>query len=393
MRRVYLDHSATTPTRGEVAEAMQPFFTQTFGNASSVHRYGREARKAVEDARDLVAGLLGATPKEIVFTSGGTESDNLAIKGAAYALREQGRHIITSAVEHHAVLNTCRTLEDEGWHVTRLPVDRHGLVSVDDLRKAVRADTTLATVMMANNEVGTLQPIAALARTLAEETDGRAVFHTDAVQAVGKVQVNVDELGLDMLSLSAHKFYGPKGVGALYIRSGTRFQPLQHGGHHEHGRRAGTENVPGIFGMAEALRLACEEMPNESQRLSSLRDRLQQGLLESIEDATVNGHPTQRLPHLVNISFRNVEGESMLLSLDAVGVALSTGSACTSGSLEPSHVLTAMGIAPEVAHGSLRFSLGRINTEEDVDYVFEKLPPIVERLREMSPFLTREFSA
>jgi cysteine desulfurase len=386
MRRVYMDHSATTPVREEVVEAMAPYFGGEFGNPSSVHGFGQRARRAVEEAREKVAALLGASPGEIVFTSGGTESDNQAIKGVAAAHSERARHVITSAIEHHAVLNACDALAGQGFEVTRLGVDRHGLVAPAALRDALGeadGETTLVSIMMANNEVGTLEPVRELA---AVATDAGAPFHTDAVQAVGKVPVNVDELGVDLLSLSAHKFHGPKGVGVLYVKSGTRIEPLQHGGHHESGRRAGTENVPGIVGLAAALELACAEMEGESHRLHDLRDRLQQGLMERVESNVLSGHPVKRLPHLLNMSFENVEGEAVLLSLDAVGVAASTGSACTSGTLEPSHVLTAMGIPPEIAHGSLRFSLGLMNTADDVEYVLEQLPPIIERLRAMSPF-------
>jgi len=384
MRRVYLDHSATTPVRQEVVEAMLPYFSQEYGNASSVHGFGQRARHAIEEAREKVASLLGASPEEIVFTSGGTESDNLAIKGAAAVTR--GRQVITSTIEHHAVLNTCTALEKQGFKVVRLPVDRHGLVDPEQLRQAlagVQGDVALVTIMMANNEVGTVEPIKELAAVAAEAS---VPFHTDAVQAVGKIPVDVDALGVDLLSLSAHKFYGPKGAGALYVRSGTRIRPIQHGGHHEKSLRAGTENVPSIAGLARALELACEELDAEAKRLHELRDRLQEGLMQRVPDNLLNGHPAKRLPHLLNMSFENVEGESVLLSLDAVGIAASTGSACTSGTLEPSHVLTAMGIPPEIAHGSLRFSLGRINTAGDIEYVLEKLPPIIERLRQMSPF-------
>jgi cysteine desulfurase len=378
-----MDHSATTPVREEVVEAMVPYFSEEFGNASSPHSFGQRARTALEEARATVAGHLGADPGEIILTSGGTESDNLAIKGIA---RTAGRgHIITSSIEHPAVLNTVATLEKEGFTATRLPVDEHGLVSPADLEDALREDTILISIMAANNEVGTIEPIAELA-AIADRA--RVPFHTDAVQAVGKVPVSVDDWGVDLLSLSAHKFYGPKGVGALYVRSGTRIKSIQHGGHHEKNRRAGTENVPGAVGMATALELACGEMEAEAERLAALRDRLQAGLLETVPNSSLNGHPTERLPHLVNITFENVEGESLLLSLDAFGVGVSTGSACSSGSLEPSHVLLAMGVPAETAHGSLRFSLGRINTGEDIDYVLEKLPPVVERFRQMSPFAT-----
>jgi cysteine desulfurase len=369
--------------RREVIDAMLPYLDRDYGNASSVHGFGRRARAAVEDARRRIAGLIGAQPDEVVFTSGGTESDNLAVRGMAAARREGGRHVVTSAVEHPAVLNACAALEKDGCEVTRLPVDEHGLVCPDDLARALREDTALVSVMVANNEVGTIEPI----RGLAEAARAASVpFHTDAVQALGKVPVDVRELGVDLLSGSAHKFYGPKGIGFLYVRSGTGLRPIQHGGHHEGGLRAGTENVPGIVGMACALELACAEMPAEPERLHALRDRLQQGLADAVDGAVLNGHPVRRLPHVLNMSFPNAEGEAMLLTLDAAGIAASTGSACTSGTLEPSHVLIAMGRPPELAHGSLRFSLGRINTEQDVEYVIEKLPPIVERLRSMSPF-------
>jgi cysteine desulfurase len=384
MKRVYLDHSATTPVRQEVVEAMLPYFTLEYGNASSVHGFGQRARHAIESAREKTAALLGAVPDEIVFTSGGTESDNLAIKGVVAVAR--GRRLITSAIEHHAVLNTCTALEKQGFTVVRLPVDRYGVVHPDSLRKAVQdaaGDVALVSIMMANNEVGTIEPIRELAAIAAE---AKVPFHTDAVQAAGHIPVDVNDLGVDLLTIAAHKFYGPKGVGVLYVRSGTRIQPLQFGGHHEKNRRAGTENVPGIVGMARALELACGEMEAEAERLHELRDRLQDGLMERVPDNLLNGHPMERLPHLLNMSFENVEGESMLLSLDAVGVAASTGSACTSGTLEPSHVLTAMGIPPEIAHSSLRFSLGRVNTSEDIEYVLETLPPIIARLRKMSPF-------
>jgi len=385
-RRVYMDHSATTPMRREVVDAMAPYLSETYGNASSVHAFGREARCAVEGAREKVASLIGARPDEIIFTGGGTESDNLAVKGVALANQKRGRHVITCAVEHHAVLNPCAWLEKRGFEVTRLGVDGRGLVSAEELRHALRSDTTLVSIMLANNEVGVIEPIAQLAAVAHE---AGALFHTDAVQACGKVPVSVEDLGVDLLTMSAHKFYGPKGVGALYRREGVRIEPMHHGGHHEKGLRPGTENVPGIVGLAAALELACAEMPKEAERLAALRDRLQEGIFERIEDVRLNGHPDKRLPHLLNVSVLGVEGESMLLALDANGIAVSTGSACTSGSLEPSHVLTAMGIPPEVAHGSLRFSLGLINTEQDVDYVLECIVPVVQRFREMSPTYRR----
>jgi len=381
-KRIYMDHSSTTPTRPEVVEAMLPYFKDAYGNASSVHGFGREARRAVESARETVASCIGASPEEIIFTSGGTESDNLALKGAALANQKKGRHVITSAVEHHAVLNPCAWLEKQGFEVTRLGVDGEGRLSVAALQEALREDTVLVSVMLANNEVGVIEPVAELA---AAAHEAGALFHTDAVQAVGKIPVDVGELGVDLLTLSGHKFYGPKGVGVLYRRRGTRLEPLIEGGHHERNLRAGTENVPGIVGLAKALELACGELERESARLRALRDRLQQGIFERIPDVRLNGHPTERLPHLLNVSISGVEGESVLLGLDAKGIAVSTGSACTSGTLEPSHVLIAMGVPAETAHGSLRFSLGRANTEQDVDYVVECLAGVVERLRKMSP--------
>ena len=382
-RIVYLDHSATTAVREEVVEAMLPFFSEKFGNASSVHQFGQRAQQGLTGARETIAALIGASAEEIIFTSGGSESDNLAVKGAAAARVKKGRHIVTSSVEHLAVLGTCKHLEKEGFEVTFLPVDRGGLVDAEALRGAIRADTVLVSIMLGNNEVGTVQPIPELS-ALAREAG--VPFHTDAVQAVGKIPVNVDELGVDMMSVSAHKFYGPKGVGFLYLRKGTRITPVQHGGHHEKNRRAGTENVAGIVGMARALELACEEMAETSVRLARLRDRLERGILDSIEQVSVNGHRRHRLPNITNVSFHGIEGESILFRLDAEGIAASTGSACTSGTLEPSHVLMAMGVPPEISHGSIRFSLGRANTEEDIEYVLKRLPPVVEGLREMSPF-------
>jgi len=384
MKSIYLDHAATTPLRAEVLEAMLPYFSHTYGNASSVHAFGRRAREAVEDARAAVARAIGAAPDEIYFTSGGTESDNLALQGVRRAGRRKGKHLITSAIEHHAVLNCARHLEEGGRRLTVLPVDAHGIVDLQALRDAITQDTILVSVMLANNETGTLQPLRQIAEIAAQK--GAAV-HTDAVQAVGKIPVNVDELGVDLLSLSGHKVYGPKGIGALYVRKEVRLEPLLFGGHHERGKRPGTENVPAIVGLGTALRLAEEEREQVSARLAGLRDRLQQQIEQSIEDTRLNGHPEKRLPNILDLSFEYVEGESLLLLLDGEGVAVSTGSACTSGSLEPSHVLTAMGIDPVVAHGSLRFSLGRDNTEQQIDRVVKSLVGIVDRLRQMSPLL------
>lgn len=382
MRTVYLDHSATTPVHPDVVEAMLPFFTEEYGNASSIHRFGRNARAAVDEAREKVARLLNVQDPEIYFTSGGTEGDNLAIKGVAWALRDKGNHIITSQVEHEAVLNTCRYLEKNGFTVTYLPVDQYGMVDPTDVRKAITDKTIIISVMHANNEVGTIQPIAKIG-AIARQRE--VLFHTDAVQTVGKLTVDVKALSVDLLSMSGHKFYGPKGVGALYMRKGVKIQPLAHGGHHENWKRAGTENIPGIVGMAKAMEICYQELEMVSKRESQLRDALQKGIQETIEDVRFNGHPAQRLPGSLSACFEALEGEALILSLDLKGVAASTGSACSSGSLEPSHVLKAMGVPIEIAHGSVRLTLGRGNTQEEIDYVLEVLPKIVDRLRSMSP--------
>jgi cysteine desulfurase len=381
MRRVYLDHNATTPVREEVLAAMLPYFSERFGNASSVHSLGREARRALEEARETIARAIGAEPSEVLFTGSGTEADNTAIKGVALAQREKGRHIITSKVEHKAVLETCKFLEKQGFRVTYLPVDRTGMVSPESVEEAIEEDTILVSVMHANNEVGTVNPIARIGAICRERG---ILFHTDAVQSFCKLPIQVREMNIDLASFSAHKIYGPKGVGALFVRRGVRFLPLLHGGEHERNRRAGTENVPGIVGFAKAVELALAEREEECQRLTRLRDRLWEGIRRRIERVHLNGHPTERLPGTLNVSFEGVEGESILLSLDLKGVAASSGSACTSGSLSPSHVLAAMGIPPELAQSAVRFSLGRSNTEEDIDYTVEILPEIVARLRQMS---------
>ncbi len=382
-RRVYFDHSATTPVHPEVVEEMCRFLKDNFGNPTSLHYFGREARKAMEEAREKVAAAIGANPAEIVFTSGGTEADNMAIHGVAYTNRNRGNHIITSAVEHHAVLNTVKALGKQGFTVTILPVDQYGMVSVEDVAAAITDKTILITIMHANNEVGTIMPIAEIGR-LARERG--IIFHTDAVQSFGKIPVNVDELNVDLLTISGHKIYGPKGAGALYIRKGTRWrQTLFHGGAQERLRRAGTENTPGIIGLGKAAELAIANMEQESACLTRLRDKLIREVTSKIDHVRLTGHPTKRLPNHASFCFEFIEGESMLLSLDLQGIAASSGSACTSGSLEPSHVLLAMGIPHEVAHGSIRITLGRDNTEEDIDYFLEVMPPIVERLRAMSP--------
>lgn len=379
---VYMDHNATTPTDHRVVEAMLPYFSKGYGNPSSIYKLAQEAHEAKEAARDRVAEILGAKPEEVVFTSGGTEADNFAIKGIAYANKEKRNHIITSKVEHHAVLNVCKWLEKQGYEVTYLGVDKYGIVDLDELRDAIGDKTILISVMHANNEIGTIEPIAEIAKIAKEKG---IYLHTDAVQTVGKLSTDVNELGVDLLSLSGHKFYGPKGVGALYVRRGTKVVPLLHGGHHERSRRAGTENVPGIVGLGKTCEIALGEMKDEGKTLKTLRDRLQKGIVDGIDDVVLNGHPEQRLPNTLSVCVKWVEGESILLNLDLQGIAASSGSACASGSLEPSHVLSAIGLPPEVAHGSLRFSLGKDNTEDDVDLVIGALPPIVEKLRAMSP--------
>jgi cysteine desulfurase len=387
-KRIYLDYAATTPVDPEVLEAMMPYYTDSFGNPSSIHWFGRENRKAVEDARAVIATQLGAgAPNEIIFTGSGSESDNMAIRGVAAANREKGDHIITSSIEHHAVYDTCRALEKEGFHVTYLPVDAAGLVDPEDVVKAITPGTILVTIMHANNEVGTIQPIAEIGKILRER---KILFHTDAVQAVGNIPLDLRELSVDLLSLAAHKFYGPKGVGALYVRRGVRVNPLIYGGAQERNRRAGTENIPGIVGMAKALELANKDLESQVKRLTQLRDYLIDRVLDEFECVRLNGDRVRRLPGNANFSFEFIEGESLLLNLDLKGIAASSGSACTSGSLEPSHVLLAMGICHEIAHGSLRLTLGKSTTREQIDYVLEVLPEIVTKLRAMSPLYNSE---
>lgn len=383
MKRIYLDHAATTAVQPEVVQAMLPYFNERFGNASTLYSYGQEARDAMEEARSKIALFVGAKkPQEIVFTSGGTESDNFAICSVAWANHKKGNHIITSSIEHHAVLNTCKFLERMGFKVTYLPVDGYGLVDPQNVKKAITDKTLLISIMHANNEVGTIEPIAEIGRIAREKG---IYFHTDAVQSLGHIPVNVDELQVDLLSASAHKLYGPKGVGMLYIKKGTRIEPFLHGGDQENRRRASTENVAGIVGFGKACELAGRDMEGEGRRLSFLRDKLIKGILGKIEFSQLNGHPTGRLPGNVNVSVKYVEGESMLLKLNAKGICASSGSACTSSILEASHVLTAMGVPPDVAHSSLRFTFGRENIEGDVEFVLEVLPDIVKGLRLMSP--------
>jgi cysteine desulfurase len=382
MRRIYFDNNATTAVDPVVLEAMRPYFLEEFGNASSIHGYGQKARAALEEARQKVAGLIGAEPQEIVFTSGGTESDNTAIRGTAHHLRERGNHIITSTIEHPAVLRTCEQLEKEGFKVTYAPVNREGLVRLDDLERAITSETILISIMHVNNETGTVQPV----RQIAELAKAKnVVFHTDAVQSVGKIPVDVKDLGVDLLSLSSHKLHGPKGVGVLFVRRGVRFTPLILGGSHERSRRAGTENVSGAVGLGEACEIALASLDDFKTRVRGLRDRLESGILASVSDTSVNGTRVERAPHVTNISFRGVEGEALLISLDFQGVAVSTGSACSSGALEPSHVLRALGVSRDLIHGSLRFSLSRMNQDEEVDYLLEVIPKTVSRMREMSP--------
>lgn len=383
MRKVYMDNNATTRTREEVIEAMMPYFRQIYGNASSIHQFGRPARTAIDDARKKVASLLGAaSAEEVIFTSGGTEADNFAIKGVVRALRSKGNHIITSTIEHHAVLNMCKSLEKEGCEVTYVGVDQYGVIKLDELKKAITDKTILITVMHANNEVGTIEPVEEIGRIAKEKG---IYFHTDAVQTVGKLPLDLKKANIDLLSLSGHKLYGPKGIGALYIRKGTKITPQMLGGHHEMGKRAGTENVPGIVGLGVACELAAKELPYEGKKLTELRDYIYKGIVSRIEHVRLNGHPEKRLPNTLNIGFKYLEGESIILNLDMEGIGVSTGSACTSGSLEPSHVLTAMGVDPAETQGSVRFSLGRDNTKEDADHLLEVLPPIIQRLRDMSP--------
>jgi cysteine desulfurase len=381
MKRIYMDHSATTPVAPEVLQAMLPYLSDKFGNASSLHSFGQEAKEALEESREKVAKLLAANPEEIIFTSGGTESDNLALKGIARRNKDKGKHIITTSVEHPAILETCKKLEKEGFAVTYLPVTSEGLVELAALEAAIRPDTILISVMHANNEVGTIQPLEEIGQ-LAAERD--IYLHTDAVQSVGKIPTDVKALGVDSLSLSAHKLYGPKGVGALYIRKGTRLENIMQGGGHERGLRSGTENVAGIVGLAKAAELCSESMASEGQRLTQLRDRLAGLVLEKVKDAWINGTMKRRLPGSLNFGFSYVEGESLLLFLDSKGIAVSTGSACSSHKLQPSHVLLSLGLRPEKCHGSLRITMGRSNTTDEVDYVAQCIAEAVERFRSIS---------
>ena len=383
---IYMDYAATTPTRQEVVNTMLPYMTTNFGNPSSIYTLAQDARNAVDSARKTISKILGSRSSEIVFTSGGTESDNTAIKGVSFAMKHLGNHIITSMVEHHAVLHTCQQMEQFGFDVTYLPVDHNGQVRIEDLENSVTENTILVSIMYANNEIGTIQPIKDMVRTVknkANELSKTIVFHTDAVQAVGHVDIDVTELGVDMLSMSAHKFYGPRGVGALYVKRGTPFESLLAGGGQERQRRSGTENVPGIVGMAHALQLTHTDRKHESLRISKMRDRVVTELSNSVENLVFNGHPINRLDNNVSVSFKGVEGEPVLMGLDFAGICASSGSACSSASVEPSHVLLAIGRSAEEAQGTLRITLGRDNSEEDIDYLLDVLPNLVNKLRAM----------
>lgn len=382
VKRVYMDYAATTPVDPRVLNEMKRYFTQKFGNTMSLHHYGREAKEAVEEAREQVARLMGAKATEVIFTSGATEANNFALKGIAFANRHRGKHIIISSIEHHSVIDPAKYLARNGFELSFLPVDKHGVVKLELLEKLIRKDTILVSVMHANNEIGTIQPIEEIG-SICEERD--VYFHCDAAQSFGKIDVDVDEMKVDLLTVSAHKLYGPKGVGAIYIREGTEIEPLLHGGGHEFGLRSSTLNVPGIVGFGKAVEIAGEEMKAEASRLRKLRDKLIREVLK-IAGSHLNGHPTRRLPNNANFWFSGVEGESLVMELDRYGIAASTGSACSSSSLEPSHVLLAIGLRPHEAHGSLRLSLGRWSTMEDVDYVLKVLPRAIERLREISPY-------
>lgn len=382
MKKYYLDNAATTPTDPRVLQAMLPCFTEVYGNPSSLHAFGQTAKHLVEEARKTVASFIEASPEEIIFTSGGTEGNNTVIEGIAHARREKGNHVITSKIEHHSILEPCHFLEKEGFEVTLIPVNEYGIVDPDDVRKAITEKTILISIMHANNEIGTIQPLTEISKIARENG---IYFHTDAIQTFGHFPISVNELQIDLLSASAHKLYGPKGIGILYVRKGTRIEPILRGGDQEKRRRASTHNVPGIVGLGKAVELAKEEVSYEIEKLTFLRNMLIDGILTKIEHSRLNGHPSQRLPNNVNISFSYVDGESMLLKLDMEGIACSTGSACTSSNLEPSHVLSAIGLPLELAHGSLRFSLGRQTTEDNICYVLEVLPGIISKLRSISP--------
>ena len=381
MRRVYVDYAATTPLDPRVLEAMKPYFTIVYGNASSIHSFGLEARRSIEDARETVAKMIDAEPEELIFTGSGTEANNLALKGFAFNKGKEKTHIAISTIEHDSVLNAANWLEKEAFKVTYLPVNRHGLIDLEELEKALRSGVSLVSIIHGNNEIGTIQPLKEIGKLCQEYG---TIFHTDAAQSFGKIPIDVKEMNIDLMTVNAHKIYGPKGVGALYIKKGVRIEPLLHGGGHEFGLRSSTENVPSIVGFAKAVEIRKEEMVSEAQRLTTSGNRLIKGVLE-IEETYFNGHPTKRLPNITNFRFSYIEGESLIILLNDEGIAASTGSACSSGSGEPSHVLLALGLKPEEIHGSLRISLGKYTTEEDIDYILEVLPRTVKKLREISP--------
>ena len=381
-KKIYLDYAATTPIDPRVLKAMLPFLRNKFGNTMSLHFFGQEAKEALEESREIVADLMGAKPSEVIFTSSATEANNLALKGVAFANKEKGNHIIISSIEHHCVLEAARWLETQGFKVTKIKVDKYGLVDPDDVKKEIKKGTILVSIIHANNEIGTIQPIEKIGKICKEK---EVLFHTDAAQSFGKIPINVNKMNIDLMTVSAHKMYGPKGAAALFIREGTKITPLLHGGGHEFGIRSSTVNVAAIVGFAKAVEIAKKEMKKDAQKLTKLRDKLIEGVLEKIPDSHLNGHPKKRLPNNANFWFKGVEGESIVLQLDMMGIAASTGSACSSEKLEPSHVLLAIGLAPEQAHGSLRLSLGKWTKREEIDYTLEVLPKVIERLRKISP--------
>jgi cysteine desulfurase len=382
IKKIYLDYAATTPVDPRVLKAMEPYFLEKFGNTMSLHSFGQEAKTALEESREIVADLMGAKPSEVIFTSSATESNNLALKGVAFANRNKGNHIIISSIEHACIMESARWLEGQGFEVTRLKVDKYGLVDPEDVKKSIKKGTILVSIMHANNEIGTIEPIEEIGKICKERG---VYFHTDAAQTFGKIPINVNKMNIDLMTVSSHKMYGPKGVAALFVREGTKIEPILHGGGHEMGLRSSTVNVAAIVGFAEACKIAKKEMEKEAKRLTKLRDKLIKGVLEKIPDSHLNGHPTKRLPNNANFWFEGVEGESIVIQLDLMGIAASTGSACSTGKLEPSHVLLAIGLRPEQAHASLRLSLGRWTKEKDIDYVLKVLPRVIERLRKISP--------
>jgi cysteine desulfurase len=382
IKRIYLDYAATTPVDPRVLKAMEPYFSEKFGNTMSLHSFGQEAKTALEESREIVADLMGAKPSEVIFTSSATESNNLALKGVAFANRNKGSHIVISSIEHTCIMESAKWLEKQGFEITRLKVDKYGLVDPEDVKKAIKKETILVSIMHANNEIGTIEPIEEIGKICKERG---VYFHTDAAQSFGKIPINVNKMNIDLMTVSSHKMYGPKGAAALFVREGTKIEPILHGGGHEMGLRSSTVNVAAIVGFAEACKIAKKEMEKEAKRLTKLRDKLIKGVLEKIPGSHLNGHPTKRLPNNANFWFEGVEGESIVIQLDLLGIAASTGSACSSEKLEPSHVLLAIGLRPEQAHGSLRLSLGRWTTEKDIDYALEVLPKVIKRLRKISP--------